>query len=148
MKKLNKNEARILAGRMLKSQVNGAIEKAQNSPQIKSKVANASKLLKVWIKAEQKSKQEEHAFKKFLEDNKVLIEGGFGDIILKYDEDWNQHTRGWDKSVAVDVSSSSQVEERIEEEIIFQQIESSSIDELEGKVIKAIRSYKSQKLLA
>jgi len=148
MKKLNKNEARILAGRMLKSQVNGAIEKAQNSPEIKGKVTNASKLLKVWIKAEQKSKQEEHAFKKFLEDNKVLIEGGFGDIILKYDEDWNQHTRGWDKSVAVDVSSSSQVEERIEEEIIFQQIESSSIDELEGKVIKAIRSYKSQKLLA
>ena len=147
MKKLNKTETRILAGRMLKSQVNGAVEKAQNSPEIKNKLATASKLLKVWIKAQQKSKQEEHAFKKFIEDNRVLIEGGFGDIILKYDEDWNQHTREWNKSVAIDISSSSQVEERIEEEIIFQQIESSSIDELEGKVIKAIRGHKSQRLL-
>ena len=147
MKKLNKNETRILAGRMLQSQVNGAVEKAQNSPEIKSKLATASKLLKAWIKAERKSKQEEHTFKKFVEDNKVLIEGGFGDIILKYDEDWNQHTREWNKSVAIDISSSSQVEERIEEEIIFQQIESSSIDELEGKVIKAILGYKSHKLL-
>jgi len=144
--KLNRTETRILASRMLNAEVNGAVEKAENSPQIKSKLATAKKLLNVWKKAEQKSKQEEHAFKKFLEDNRVLIEGGFGDIILKYDEDWNQHTRQWNKTIAVDVSSSSQVEERIEEEIVLQQIQSETLDELKVNVREAIINN-SQKLL-
>jgi hypothetical protein len=145
-RKLNQNEARILASRMLKSEINGAVERAQNSPQIKSKVVTSNKLLKAWLKAEQKSKQEEHAFKKFLEDNKVLIERGFGNIILKYDENWNQQTREWDKTIEVDVSSSSHVEEKIQEEIIIQQIESETLDELQVNVREAIMN-KSQRLL-
>ena len=77
MKKLNRTETRILASRMLNAEVNRAVEKAENSPQIKSKIANATKLLKEWVKEKHKAKQKEHAFKKFVEDNIVLIEGGF-----------------------------------------------------------------------
>ena len=146
-RKLNKTEAELLASRMLKSEVNRAVEKAQNSPQIKSKVANATKLLKVWVKAQQKAKQEEHTFNKFLSDNRVLIEGGFGDIILKCKEDWNSNNREWDKSVIVDISSSDAVKEKLKEEIIFQQIESETLNELEVNVREAIVN-KSQKLLA
>jgi len=145
-RKLNKTETRILASRMLNAEVNRAVEKAENSPQIKSKVAGATKLLKEWLKERQKTKQKEHAFKKFVEDNKVLIEGGFGNIILKYDENWNSTAGDYDRSVSVDISSSSQVEERIEEEIIFQQIESENLDELEVNVREAIIN-KSQRLL-
>ena len=148
MKKLNKTEAEILAKRMLKQQVAGAVEKAQNSPEIKSKVANATKLLKVWVKAQEKAKQEEHTFNKFLSDNRVLIEGGFGDIVLKCNEDWNSHHRGWDKNVIVDISSSEAVKEKLKEEILYQQIDSENLDELQGKVIEAIQRSKSQKLLA
>ena len=146
MKKLNKNEARILASRMLKSEVNGAVEKAENSPKIKSKVATATKLLNEWVKEKQKAKQKEHAFKKFVEDNRVLIEGGFGNIILKYDENWNSTAGDWNRNVSIDISSSSQVEELIQEEIIFQQIESKTLDELEVNVREAIVN-KSQRLL-
>lgn len=146
MRKLNKTETELLASRMLKSEVNGAIEKAENSPKIKSKVATATKLLKVWVKAQQKAKQEEHTFNKFLSDNRVLIEGGFGDIILKCNEDWNSNNREWDKSVIVDISSSDAVKETLKEEIIFQQIESETLDELEVNVREAIIN-KSQRLL-
>ena len=146
MKKLNKSETRILASRMLNAEVNRAVEKAENSPQIKSKVASATKLLKEWVKEKHKAKQKEHAFKKFVEDNRVLIEGGFGNIILKYDENWNSTAGDWDRNVSIDISSSSQVEERIEEEIIFQQIESETLDELQVNVREAIIN-KSQRLL-
>ena len=122
MKKLNKSETRILASRMLNAEVTRAVEKAENSPQIKSKVASATKLLKVWVKAQEKAKQEEHTFNKFLSDNRVLIEGGFGDVILKCNEDWNSHHRGWDKNVIVDISSSEAVKEKLKEEILYQQI--------------------------
>jgi hypothetical protein len=145
-RKLNKTETRILASRMLNAEVNRAVEKAENSPQIKSKVASATKLLKEWVKDKHKAKQKEHAFKKFVEDNKVLIEGGFGNIILKYDESWNSTAGDWNRNVSIDISSSSQVEERIEEEIIFQQIESETLDELEVNVREAIIN-KSQRLL-
>tara|TARA_B100001109_G_C18455566_1_gene286562 strand:- start:54 stop:497 length:444 start_codon:yes stop_codon:yes gene_type:complete len=146
MKKLNKSETRILASRMLNAEVNRAVEKAENSPQIKSKVASATKLLKEWVKEKHKAKQKEHAFKKFVEDNRVLIEGGFGNIILKYDESWNSTAGDWNRNVSIDISSSSQVEERIEEEIIFQQIESETLDELQVNVREAIINN-SQKLL-
>jgi hypothetical protein len=145
-RKLNKTETRILASRMLNAEVNRAVEKAENSPQIKSKVASATKLLKEWVKDKHKAKQKEHAFKKFVEDNRVLIEGGFGNIILKYDESWNSTAGDWNRNVSIDISSSSQVEERIEEEIIFQQIESETLDELEVNVREAIIN-KSQRLL-
>lgn len=145
-RKLNRTETRILASRMLNAEVNGAVEKAENSPQIKSKLATASKLLKVWNKAKQKAKQEEHAFKKFLEDNRVLIEGPYGNIILKYDESWNSTISDWNRNVFIDISSSSEVEERIEEEIVIQQIESDTIDELKVNVREAIINN-SQKLL-
>ena len=145
MKKLNKSETRILASRMLNAEVNRAVEKAENSPQIKSKVASATKLLKEWVKEKHKAKQKEHAFKKFVEDNRVLIEGGFGNIILKYDENWNSTAGDWDRNVSIDISSSSQVEERIEEEIIFQQIESETLEELQVNVREAIIN-KSQRL--
>lgn len=146
MKKLNKSETRILASRMLNAEVNRAVEKAENSPQIKSKVASATKLLKEWVKEKHKAKQKEHAFKKFVEDNRVLIEGGFGNIILKYDESWNSTAGDWNRNVSIDISSSSQVEEQIEEEIIFQQIESETLDELQVNVREAIIN-KSQRLL-
>ena len=145
-RKLNKTETRILASRMINAEVNRAVEKAENSPQIKSKVASATKLLKEWVKDKHKAKQKEHAFKKFVEDNRVLIEGGFGNIILKYDESWNSTAGDWNRNVSIDISSSSQVEERIEEEIIFQQIESETLDELEVNVREAIIN-KSQRLL-
>ena len=106
----------------------------------------APKLLKEWVKDKHKAKQKEHAFKKFVEDNRVLIEGGFGNIILKYDESWNSTAGDWNRNVSIDISSSSQVEERIEEEIIFQQIESETLDELEVNVREAIIN-KSQRLL-
>ena len=146
MKKLNKSETRILASRMLNAEVNRAVEKAENSPQIKSKLVNANKLLKEWVKEKHKAKQKEHAFKKFVEDNRVLIEGGFGNIILKYDESWNSTAGDWNRNVSIDISSSSQVEEQIEEEIIFQQIESETLDELQVNVREAIIN-KSQRLL-
>ena len=146
MKKLNKSETRILASRMVNAEVNRAVEKAENSPQIKSKLVNANKLLKEWVKEKHKAKQKEHAFKKFVEDNRVLIEGGFGNIILKYDESWNSTAGDWNRNVSIDISSSSQVEEQIEEEIIFQQIESETLDELQVNVREAIIN-KSQRLL-
>ena len=146
MKKLNRTETRILASRMLNAEVNRAVEKAENSPQIKSKIANATKLLKEWVKEKHKAKQKEHAFKKFVEDNRVLIEGGFGNIILKYDESWNSTAGDWNRNVSIDISSSSEVEERIEEEIVLQQIESETLDELKVNVREAIINN-SQKLL-
>ena len=146
MKKLNRTETRILVSRMLNAEVNRAVEKAENSPQIKSKIANATKLLKEWVKEKHKAKQKEHAFKKFVEDNRVLIEGGFGNIILKYDESWNSTAGDWNRNVSIDISSSSEVEERIEEEIVLQQIESETLDELKVNVREAIIN-KSQRLL-
>jgi len=145
-RKLNRTETRILASRMLNVEVNRAVEQAENSPQIKSKLANASKLLKEWVKEKHKAKQKEQSFKKFLEDNRVLIEGGFGDIILKYDEDWNSTAGDWNRNISIDISSSSEVEERIEEEIVLQQIESETLDELKVNVREAIINN-SQKLL-
>tara|TARA_A100001035_G_C27674197_1_gene449842 strand:+ start:246 stop:689 length:444 start_codon:yes stop_codon:yes gene_type:complete len=146
MKKLNRTETRILASRMLNAEVNRAVEKAENSPQIKSKLANATKLLKEWVKEKHKAKQKEQAFKKFVEDNRVLIEGGFGNIILKYDESWNSSAGDWNRNISIDISSSSEVEERIEEEIVLQQIESETLDELKVNVREAIINN-SQKLL-
>ena len=146
MKKLNRTETRILASRMLNAEVNRAVEKAENSPQIKSKLAKATKLLKEWVKEKHKAKQKEQAFKKFVEDNRVLIEGGFGNIILKYDESWNSSAGDWNRNISIDISSSSEVEERIEEEIVLQQIESETLDELKVNVREAIINN-SQKLL-
>jgi len=148
MKKLNRTEAEILAGRMLKEQVNGAVANAQNKPEIKSTLATAKKLQREWGKAERASEIKENAFKKYISENKILIEGDFGDIILKEESNYNYQVKKWERTISVNISSSDAVKEKLKEEILYQQIDSENLEQLEVKVIKAIRSYKSQKLLA
>ena len=65
---------------------------------------------------------------------------------MKYDESWNSTAGDWNRNISIDISSSSEVEERIEEEIVLQQIESETLDELKVNVREAIINN-SQKLL-
>jgi len=148
MKKLNKTEAEIFADKVYNNQLKIALEQAENKPQIKKVMAEANKLIRVWNKADIKAKQQENNFKKFLTDNKILIEGDFGDIVLNFTSDWNYSLQEHVRRVYVDVSSGVSIKQKLFEEILLAQIEAETLQELEVKAIEATRGGNFQKLLA
>ena len=111
-------------------------------------MAEANKLIRVWNKADIKAKQQENNFKKFLTDNKILIEGDFGDIVLNFTSDWNYSLQEHVRRVYVDVSSGVSIKQKLFEEILLAQIEAETLQELEVKAIEATRGGNFQKLLA
>jgi hypothetical protein len=148
MKKLNKTEAEIFADKVYNNQLKIALEQAENKPQIKKVMAEANKLIRVWNKADIKAKQQENNFKKFLTDNKILIEGDFGDIVLNFTSDWNYSLQEHVRRVYVDVSSGVSIKQKLFEEILLAQIEAETLQELEVKAIEATRGGNFQKLLS
>ena len=148
MKKLNKTEAEIFADKVYNNQLKIALEQAENKPQLKKVMAEANKLIRVWNKADIKAKQQENNFKKFLTDNKILIEGDFGDIVLNFTSDWNYSLQEHVRRVYVDVSSGVSIKQKLFEEILLAQIEAETLQELEVKAIEATRGGNFQKLLA
>ena len=147
MKKLNKTEAELFADKVYDNQLKVTLEQAENKPEIKKVIADANKLLRVWQKADDKAKQEENNFKKFLSDNKILIEGDFGDIMLNFTSEWNYEIQEHVRRVFVDISHGVSMRQRLFNEILLAQIDSENLQELEVKVLEGIRKENYQKLL-
>lgn len=147
MKKLNKTEAELFADKVYDNQLKVTLEQAENKPEIKKVIADANKLLRVWQKADDKAKQEENNFKKFLSDNKILIEGDFGDIMLNFTSEWNYEIQEHVRRVFVDISHGVSMRQRLFKEILLAQIDSENLQELEVKVLEGIRKENYQKLL-
>ena len=147
MKKLNKTEAELFADKVYDNQLKITLEQAENKPEIKKVIADANKKLRVWQKADDKAKQEENNFKKFLSDNKILIEGNFGDIVLNFTSDWNYEIQEHVRSVYVDISQGVSIKQRLFKEILLAQIDSENLQELEVKVLEGIRKENYEKLI-
>ena len=147
MKKLNKTEAELFADKVYDNQLKITLEQAENKPEIKKVIADANKKLRVWQKADDKAKQEENNFKKFLSDNKILIEGNFGDIVLNFTSDWNYEIQEHVRRVYVDISQGVSIKQRLFKEILLAQIDSENLQELEVKVLEGIRKENNEKLI-
>ena len=147
MKKLNKTEAELFADKVYDNQLKVTLEQAENKPEIKKVIADANKLLRVWQKADDKAKQEENNFKKFLSDNKILIEGDFGDIMLNFTSEWNYEIQEHVRRVFVDISHGVSMRQRLFKEILLAQIDSENLQELEVKVLEGIRKENYERLL-
>tara|TARA_B100000073_G_scaffold69680_1_gene51525 strand:- start:42 stop:497 length:456 start_codon:yes stop_codon:yes gene_type:complete len=147
MKKLNKTEAELFADKVYDNQLKITLEQAENKPEIKKVIADANKLLRVWEKADNKAKQEENNFKKFLSDNKILIEGDFGDIMLNFTSEWNYEIQEHVRRVFVDISHGVSMRQRLFNEILLAQIDSENLQELEVKALEGIRKENYEKLL-
>jgi|TARA_R100001443_G_scaffold100388_1_gene107778 phage antirepressor YoqD-like protein len=147
MKKLNKTEAELFADRVYDNQLKVTLEQAENKPEIKKVIADANKLLRFWQKADDKAKQEENNFKKFLSDNKILIEGDFGDIMLNFTSEWNYEMQEHVRKVFVDISQGVTIRQKLFKEILLAQIDSENLQELEVKVLEGIRKENYERLL-
>ena len=147
MKKLNKTEAELFADKVYDNQLKITLEQAENKAEIKKVIADANKLLRVWEKADNKAKQEENNFKKFLSDNKILIEGDFGDIMLNFTSEWNYEIQEHVRRVFVDISHGVSMRQRLFNEILLAQIDSENLQELEVKALEGIRKENYEKLL-
>ena len=147
MKKLNKTEAELFADKVYDNQLKITLEQAESKPEIKKVIADANKKLRVWQKADDKAKQEENNFKKFLSDNKILIEGNFGDIVLNFTSDWNYEIQEHVRRVYVDISQGVSIKQRLFKEILLAQIDSENLQELEVKVLEGIRKENYEKLI-
>ena len=147
LKKLNKTEAELFADKIYDNQLKITLEQAENKPEIKKVIAHANKLLQVRQKADNKAKQEENNFKKFLSDNKTLIETDFGDIILSFTSDWNYEIQEHVRKVFVDISHGVSIRQRLFNEILLAQIDSENLQELEVKALEGIRKENYERLL-
>ena len=147
MKKLNKTEAELFADKVYDNQLKITLEQAENKPEIKKVIAEANKKLRVWEKADNKAKQEENNFKKFLSDNKVLIEGDFGDIILSFTSEWDYEIQQNVRKVFVNISQGISMRQRLFNEILLAQIDSENRQELEVKALEGIRKENYERLL-
>ena len=147
LKKLNKTEAELFADKVYDNQLKITLEQAENKPEIKKVIAEANKKLRVWQKADNKAKQEENNFKKFLSDNKVLIEGDFGDIMLNFTSEWNYEMQEHVRKVFVDISHGVSMRQRLFKEILLAQIDSENLQELEVKALEGIRKENYERLL-
>ena len=147
MKKLNKTEAELFADKVYDNQLKITLEQAENKPEIKKVITEANKLLRFWQKADDKAKQEENNFKKFLSDNKILIEGDFGDIMLNFTSEWNYEMQEHVRKVFVDISQGVSIRQRLFKEILLAQIDSENLQELEVKVLEGIRKENYERLL-
>ena len=147
LKKLNKTEAELFADKIYDNQLKITLEQAENKPEIKKVIAHANKLLQVWQKADNKAKQEENNFKKFLSDNKTLIETDFGDIILSFTSDWNYEIQEHVRKVFVNISQGVSIRQRLFNEILLAQIDSENLQELEVKALEGMRKENYERLL-
>ncbi|MAT09964.1 MAG: hypothetical protein CMM02_03060 [Rhodopirellula sp.] len=147
LKKLNKTEAELFADKIYDNQLKITLEQAENKPEIKKVIAHANKLLQVWQKADNKAKQEENNFKKFLSDNKTLIETDFGDIILSFTSDWNYEIQEHVRKVFVNISQGVSIRQRLFNEILLAQIDSENLQELEVKALEGIKKENYERLL-
>lgn len=147
LKKLNKTEAELFADKIYDNQLKITLEQAENKPEIKKVIAHANKLLRVWQKADNKAKQEENNFKKFLSDNKTLIETDFGDIILSFTSDWNYEIQEHVRKVFVNISQGVSIRQRLFNEILLAQIDSENLQELEVKALEGIKKENYERLL-
>ena len=147
LKKLNKTEAELFADKIYDNQLKITLEQAENKPEIKKVIAHANKLLQVRQKADNKAKQEENNFKKFLSDNKTLIETDFGDIILSFTSDWNYEIQEHVRKVFVNISQGVSIRQRLFNEILLAQIDSENLQELEVKALEGIRKENYERLL-
>jgi hypothetical protein len=146
-RKLNKTEAELFADKVYDNQLKITLEQAENKPEIKKVIAHANKLLRVWQKADNKAKQEENNFKKFLSDNKTLIETDFGDIILSFTSDWNYEIQEHVRKVFVNISQGISIRQRLFNEILLAQIDSENLQELEVKALEGMRKENYERLL-
>ena len=147
LKKLNKTEAELFADKIYDNQLKITLEQAENKPEIKKVIAHANKLLQVWQKADNKAKQEENNFKKFLSDNKVLIEGDFGDIVLSFTSEWDYEIQEHVRKVFVNISQGISIRQRLFNEILLAQIDSENLQELEVKALEGMRKENYERLL-
>ena len=147
MKRLNKTEREAYAEVVMQKEKQSLISKSDNNGRIKKILLEAKRLERLSDKAELKSEIAKNNLQSFINENRTLIEGSYGSIILKRDHDWSRREQRYRYNTRVEFDQSHEIKEKLEKAIILAGIDAETKEELDEKVFKLMTEEDSLKLL-
>jgi len=147
MKKLNKTEREAYAEVVMQKEKNNLISKADKDGSINKILLEAKRLERLSDKTELKSEIAKNNLQSFINENRTLIEGSYGSIILKRDHDWSRREQRYRYNTRVEFDQSHEIKEKLEKAIILAGIDAETKEELDKKVFELMTKEDSLKLL-